>query len=141
MQESKTLDGKVVAPNVIVSEGKTVQCWTNSMGDSVAPEPLDLKPYVGMVVEVDGYLLGDLWNANLVRVVLEDGYHEISGKVIGLNDIEGPYGRISCYKHGMLEAWYMPLHFREYMNLMITVAGDLRGGNLYRAQIMNVPDR
>ncbi|MBU4261923.1 MAG: hypothetical protein KKC76_08615 [Proteobacteria bacterium] len=74
-------------------------------------------------------------------VVLEEGYQEITGEVIGYNIIEGPSGAISCYRHGMVEAWYSPLSLTEYMGNTITVAGELHGSSLYKAQITGVPEK
>ncbi len=140
MHELNTLEGEVVGYNVILSDGRKVECWTNSMEAATVPQPLDLKPYKGMVVELCGYLFDDLWCASFVRVILEDGYQEITGKVVECNDIEGPYGRISCYKHGLMEARYIPLNLWEYTDFTIKVAGDLRGATLYRARVIQVPD-
>jgi hypothetical protein len=70
--------------------------------------------------------------------VHEDGFQEITGKVVGLNDIEGPGGRVSCYRHGMTEAWYLPLNLGEYVGMTITVAGELLGDSLYKASVVGV---
>ncbi len=138
MSEYEKIEGQVVGSNLISSGGRTIACWTNAMQDAVAPQPLDLEEYMGKAVEVSGRLHGDLWEARFERVVLKEGYQEITGKVIGPNVIEGPDGPISCYRHGMVEAWYGPLYLYEYMGMTITVAGYLHG-DLYRASVVRVP--
>jgi hypothetical protein len=134
-----TIQGKVVGPNSILYQGRTVSCWTISMQTAVAPQPLDLSPYLGKIVEVSGTLHGGLWNASFVQVIEEEVYQEITGKVIGFNTIERPEGPIDCYRHGMVESMYFPLNLSEYMGQIITVTGDLHGGSLYRASIVAVP--
>lgn len=65
------------------------------MQAAVAPQPLGLVAHTGKVVKVSGRLRGDLWEARFLRVVLEEGYQEVSGEVIGFNVIQGPHGPIS----------------------------------------------
>ena len=136
--ELDRIEGKVIGSNSLHACGRLIQCWTNAMPAAVAPQPLDLEGYMDQVVEVSGRLHGDLWEARFERVV--EGYQEITGKVIGLNIIESSTGPISCYRHGMVEAWVMPLNLLEYMDLTITVAGELDGSTLYRASIVRVPE-
>ena len=135
-----TIQGKVIGPNSILYQGRTVSCWTISMQTPVAPRPLDLSEYMGMIVEVNGNLHDDLWDASFVRVIEEQVHREITGRVIGFNTIEGPEGPVDCYRHGMVESVYLPLNLFEYLGQIITVAGELHGGSLYRASIVAVPD-
>lgn len=139
MQGRDKIQGQVVESNLINSGGRIIACWTNAMQDAITPQPLDLEEYIGKAVEVSGRLHGDLWEAQFERVVLQEGYQEITGKVIGPNVIEGPDGPINCYRHGMEEAWYGPLYLYEYMGITITVAGELHG-DLYRAYVVRVPE-
>lgn len=138
MMELYRVEGKVIGPNSLHARGRTVQCWTNAMPAAVTPQPLDLAGYMGQVVEVSGRLHGDLWEARFERVV--EGYQEATGKVIGLNIIESSTGPISCYRHGMVEAWVMPLNLLEHMDLTITVAGERHGNSLYGAFVVGVPE-
>ena len=138
MMELDRVEGKVIGPNSLHARGRTVQCWTNAMPAAVTPQPLDLAGYMGQVVEVSGRLHGNLWEARFERVV--EGYQEVTGKVIGLNIIESSTGPISCYRHGVVEAWVMPLNLLEYTDLTITVAGERHGNSLYGAFIVGVPE-
>lgn len=140
MNGYSTVEGTVVGFNSVQSAGRIIDCWTNAMQAAVAPQPLDLSQHMGKVVEVSGSLHGALWEARFGRVVHEEGYQEITGKVIGLNIVEGPDGPVNCYRHGMVEAWYLPLSLLEYMGREITVAGELHGRELYRAHIVKVPE-
>jgi len=135
-----TIQGKVVEPNSILYQGRTISCWTIPMQAAVAPQPLDLSQYIGKIVKVSGMLHGGLWNASFVRVVEEEAYKEITGKVVGLNVIEGSEGPIDCYRHGMEEMVYLPLNLSEYMGQTITVGGELRGNSLYKAFVVAVPE-
>jgi hypothetical protein len=42
------------------------------MQAAVVPQPLDLTPYEGKVIEVSGRLHGNLWEARFEGVVLND---------------------------------------------------------------------
>lgn len=132
------LVGKVVGPNLLRSNGRTIACWTNSMQSAMAPQPLDLSSYEGKTVQVHGRLHSDLWEAEFDRVVPVEGQQKIKGKVVSSNIIEGPKGQISCYRHRMNEAYFLPLSLLEYMGQTITVEGELHGTSLYRAQIVDV---
>lgn len=135
--------GKVMGNNeLLLRDGRTIQCWKISMAAAMAPVPLDLSGHMDKHVEVSGYLHGDLWEATFVREVPqeEESVQEITGKVVGSNVIEGPEGRITCYRNGMEEAWILPLNLSEYMDETITVSGNLRGDSLYRGQIVGVPE-
>lgn len=127
--------GFLSSNKLIVAEGRT-----NSMQAAVNPQPLDLSSYMEKMVEVSGRLHGDLWEASFVRVLDEEGYQEITGKVVGFNVIQGPGGLVNCYRHGMQEACFLPLNLLEYLDSTITVAGDLHGNDLYRASIVRVPE-
>lgn len=140
MNDLDKIQGTVVGFNTILYNGRTVECWENSMQAAVAPRPLDLTPHMGKVVEVVGRLHGSLWEASFVRVVHEGGYQEITGKVVGYNIIDGPKGEVYCYRHGMEEAWYLPLNLFEYFGQTITVAGELHDSSLYRAAVVKVPE-
>ena len=133
-----TIQGKVIGSNSIRYGERIIECWTNSMQAAVVPQPLDLTPYEGKVIEVSGRLHGNLWEARFEGVIHEEGYQEITGKVIGFNIIEGSDGPIDCYRHGMVEAWYLSLNLSEYLGRIITVAGELHGRSLYRATIIGV---
>ena len=85
MMERDRVEGKVIGPNSLHANGRKIHCWTIAMQAAVAPQPLDLERYRSRVVEVSGHLHGDLWEARFERVVHEEGYQEITGKVIGLN--------------------------------------------------------
>ena len=135
-----TLEGTVVASNAIRCMGRIVHCWVNDMAAAVAPQPLDLSGHAGQVVRVSGNLHGDLWNASFEKVVIEDGYREIGGEVIGFNSIQGTEGTIHCYRHGMIEAVYLPLNLMEYMGRSVTVAGELHGSDLYKAHLVAVQE-
>ncbi len=136
----ETIQGRVTGPNSILYQGRYIDCWTISMQAAVSPQPLDLSPHVGKIVEVNGHLHGDLWDARLVRVIEEEAHGEITGTVVGFNTIEGPDGRIDCYRHGVRESVYLPLNLSEYMGRTITVAGERSGGSLYRASIVAVAE-
>ncbi|MCK4604537.1 MAG: hypothetical protein KAU41_07560 [Deltaproteobacteria bacterium] len=135
-----TIQGKVIGSNSIQYEERIIECWTNSMQAAVVPQPLDLTPYEGKVIEVGGRLHGNLWEARFEGVIHEEGYQEITGKVLGFNIIEGHDGPVGCYRHGIVEAWYLPLNLSEYLGRIITVAGELHGRSLYRATIIGVPE-
>lgn len=134
--------GTVVGHNEVRCGGRTISCWEISMQAAVEPKPLDLSSHMDKLVEVSGRLHGDLWEARFIREVpaKEERYKEITGKVVGSNVIEGPKGPVSCYRNGMAEAWVVPLILSDYIDLEITVGGDLRGDTLYRAQIVGVPE-
>lgn len=139
MKGIRTIQGRVTGNNQLRFEGRNVLCWTNAMQAAVAPQPLDLSQHLEKIVEVSGLLLGDLWEARFERVVLESGWQEIRGEVVGFNTVQGPEGPVKCYRHGMLEAWYMPLNLSEYMGRIVTVAGDhLQGYTLYKADVVHV---
>lgn len=131
--------GQVVGDNALHSEGRIIYCWKNAVYEAVKPQPLDLRKYQGQVIEVSGHLHSDLWQASFIREVHTQRYQEITGKVTGFNTIEVPDGNVTCYRHGMVEAWYSPLILTEYLGKTITVAGDLNNGTLYHAQIIKVP--
>jgi len=140
MSEIKTIQGKVVGSNSIEYDGRVIACWTNAMQAAIAPQPLNLSDYMNKVVKVRGSLHGDLWEAQFVKLVHEEGYYEITGRVIGFNVIEWPDAPIYCFRHGRTEAWFLPLNLTEYSGLAITVAGELYGHLLYRAAIVGVPE-
>jgi hypothetical protein len=125
--ERNRVEGKVIGPNSLHANGRIMHCWTIAMQAAVAPQPLDLEAYRGRIVRFE-------------RVVHEEGYQEITGKVIGLNIIESSTGPISCYVHGLIEAYFMPLNLLKYMDLTITVAGEPYGSELYRAYFVKVPE-
>lgn len=137
MSEIVTIQGKVVGVNTLHFRESNIACWENAMQAATAPQPLNLSEYEGRFVEVSGRMHGDLWGARLERV-LEEQWSEITGKVVGNNIIVGPDGRIDCYRHGMTEAWFLPLNLSEYMDMTITVSGELHGQSLYRAFIASV---
>lgn len=138
MPERDIIEGQVIGSNLINSGGRIIACWTNGMQDAVAPQPLDLEEHIGKTVQVSGRLRGDLYEAKYEQKVFEEGFQEITSKVIGSNIIEGPDGKsIRCYRHGMVEAWYGPLYLYEYVGMTITVAGYLHG-DLYKASIVKV---
>ena len=136
-----TIKGPVNGENSLIYGERTVKCWTNAMQAAIAPQPLDLAKYKGSVVSVSGRLHGDLWEASFNETVEEEGFQEIEGTVVGFNIIEASRGRIRCYRHGIVEAWFSPLNLSDYMGLTITVTGKLRGNTLYRANVVRVPDR
>ncbi len=138
MSDKITIEGTVVGSNSIRYMEKVVNCFVNSMQAAVAPQPLDLSDYMGKVVKVSGNLQGELWSASFEGVALEDGYQEITGKVIGSNSIERSGSIITCYRHGMTEASYLPLSLYEYMDHTVTVSGELYGHELYKADIISV---
>ena len=125
MNGKDTIQGTVIRFNVIQYAGRQITCWKNPMQAAVVPEPLDLSEHEGKVVELMGRMHGDLWEAEFVRVMLEDGYQEITGKVIGYNMVETRDEVIYCYRHGIVEAWYMPLNLMEYYGQTVRVSGDL----------------
>jgi len=133
-----TIEGTVVGPNSIRYMEKVVNCFVNNMQEAIAPQPLDLSAHMGKVVKVSGTLQGELWGASFEGEVLEDGYQEITGKVMGSNSIERSGSIITCYCHGMTEASYLPLNLYEYMGCTITVSGELYGHELYKADIVSV---
>ena len=92
---------------------------------------------MGKVIKVSGDLQGELWSASFEGVALEDGYQEITGKVVGSNSIERSGSIITCYRHGMTEASYLPLSLYEYMEYTITLSGELYGHELFKADIVN----
>ncbi|TKJ38544.1 hypothetical protein CEE37_12320 [candidate division LCP-89 bacterium B3_LCP] len=139
MKELDLIQGKVVESNVLRIQERLIHCWTNAMQAAITPQPLDLSQNMGEIVEVSGHLHGDLWEAHFEKVVSQEGFQEITGIVVGPNEIEGPDGIVVCYRHGMAESWYGPLNLFEYMGKTITVAGELRNGELYRAYIVKVP--
>ncbi len=136
------IKGKVVGHNEIHSGGRIISCWTISMAAAMEPVPLDLSSHMDKLVELSGYLHGDLWEAEFIKEIPEEekDYKEITGKVIEFNVIEGPKGPITCYRNGMAEAWVLPLNMSKYLGLEVSVAGVLRGDTLYRAQIIKVPE-
>lgn len=83
-------------------------------------------------------LQGDLWEAELVRVLGEEELQKITGKVIGFNTVEGPSGPVDCFRHRMVEMVYQPLNLSEHMGKTITVTGELRGEVLYGASIVEI---
>ncbi len=131
------IEGTVVGPNIIRHKERDIACYINSMQAAVAPQPLDLSAYMGQVVRVSGNLHGELWSASFENIVLKDGNQQITGKVIGFNNIEYSGSIITCYRHGMEEATYLPLGLYEYMGHTITVSGELYGHELYRADIVS----
>ncbi len=133
-----TIKGKVVGHNSVLHDGRRIECYENSMQAAEMPRPLNLDEYMGKIVSVSGQLHGSLWMATFIDVVSEEGVQEITGKVVGLNDIEGPDGRVNCYRHGMQEARYMPLYLWEYMGKTVMVTGMLHGNSLYRASVIRV---
>lgn len=144
MHTLDNVEGKVVGPNSLRSNGRTIHCWTNAIQAAVAPQPLFLSAYMGKGVQVVGRLHGDLWEARFEHVVREEGYDEITGTVVAFNVIEAAEGRsrrISCYRNSKVESSFLPLNLAEYRGRIITVAGELDGASLYRAQIISVPER
>jgi hypothetical protein len=141
MNGKDIIQGTVLRSNVIQYSGRQLQCWKNSMSAAVVPEPLDLSEHEGQVVELIGRLHGDLWDAEFVKVVLEDGYQVITGKVTGINVIKGSGGPIYCYRHGMVESWYMILSLVEYFGKTIQVSGDLHDNKLYNASVVSGPEK
>ena len=137
MSDFITIEGTVVGSNSIRYMERVINCFINSMQEAVAPQPLDLTSYMGKVIEISGDLQGELWSASFEGVALEDGYQEITGKVIGSNSIERSGSIITCYRHGMTEASYLPLSLYEYMGRTITLSGELYGHDLYKADIVN----
>ena len=133
-----TIEGTVVGLNSIRYMERVVNCFVNSMQAAIAPQPLDLSAHIGKVVKVCGNLQGELWSASFEGEVFEDGYQGITGKVIGFNNIERSGSIITCYRHGMVEAMYLPLSLYEYMGRTITVSGELYGHELYKADIISV---
>ena len=134
MSNRETISGQVVGTNTIRYRESVVACWENAIQAAIAPQSLDLSAHEGRHVEVSGRLHGDLWEARFERVV-EDGPTRVTGEVVGYNVIQAAQGRIHCYRHGMIEAWYMPLNLLEYFGRTITVSGDLKGTTLYKAVI------
>ncbi|MGD9368911.1 MAG: hypothetical protein PVH87_24620 [Desulfobacteraceae bacterium] len=137
MRAMDRIQGKVIGFNTIRYQESDIACWENAMQAAIAPRPLDLSEYEGRFVEVSGRLHGDLWEARLEGVV-EDEMQEITGEVVGYNIIKGEEGDIYCYRHGMAEAWFMPLNLSEYMGRTISVSGRLHGQSLYKAVITKV---
>lgn len=137
MSDFITIEGTVVGSNSIRYMERVVNCFINSMQEAVTPQPLDLTPYMGKVIKISGDLQGELWSASFEGVALEDGYQEITGKVVGSNSIERSGSIITCYCHGMTEASYLPLNLYEYIGRTITLSGELYGHKLYKADIVN----
>jgi hypothetical protein len=63
----KTFTGQVVSQNQIKIKGKDISCWKNGMQEAIAPQPLDLSEYIGLIVKISGDLHGEIYNASLVR--------------------------------------------------------------------------
>lgn len=140
MNEYDVIQGKVVGNNSLLLGNRVVSCWRNAMQASLAPQPLNLSPHMGKLVEVRGHLYGDLYEAHSEKAATDGKYRQITGKVIGSNVIEGHKGPVSCYMHGKEEAWFLPLNLREYMGQTITVTGELVGSSLYHAYVLEVPE-
>ena len=116
MDMFETIQGTVTGPNSIQSGMNTIRCWTNAMQAGVAPQPLDLSTHQGKVVLVKGRLQGDLWEAQLEKVVGDAGYQEISGKVTAFNEIDTERIKISCFSNSASQcSWYLPLNLSRYM--------------------------
>ncbi len=139
MSKRTIIQGEVTGTNEILYQGSRIRCWTNAMQAAIAPQPLDLSEYLGLVVEVSGILHGELWLARLEGVIGEERETKITGEVVGSNVMRGADGDVYCYRHGMVEAIYLPLNLLEYSGKTITVAGMLHGNALYRARIVEVP--
>lgn len=134
------IEGEVIGKNSILVNGRTIQCWENPMQASIAPQPLNLEPYMGKVVTVSGTLYRDLWSASFVEVKSVEGYERVTGKVIGNNIIQGPHGPVKCYRHGIRESWSAHLDLSKYVGQEVTVMGDLHGDSLYKAQLITIPE-
>jgi hypothetical protein len=134
MNQRMTITGEVVGTNSIRYQESVVSCWVNSMQAAVTPQPLDLSDFQGKVVDISGVLHGDLWEAEFIGES-QESYTRITGEVVGPNVINAEQGRIHCFRHGMTEAWYMPLNLLEYLGRTITVIGQLHGMSLYNASI------
>ncbi len=141
MSQRTTIQGEVIGFNEILHGKKAIHCWTNAIQAAMVPQPLDLSAYLGLEVSVSGTLQEDLWLAWLEGVESEETPIQITGKVVGLNQIYSGGREITCYRHGMVEAFHMPLNLMDYMDETMTVAGILRGTTLYRASIVSVPER
>ena len=89
MSKRTIIQGEVTGTNEILYQGSRIRCWTNAMQAAIAPQPLDLSEYLGLVVEVSGILHGDLWLAWLEGVRSEEGETKITGEVVGSNVIRG----------------------------------------------------
>lgn len=135
MNGDRTIQGPVIGPNIIQYGERTVSCWVMAMQDARPPVPLDLSSYKGQPVAVSGRLHGDLWEAQLVRVIEGEGSQEIAGRVMGSNVIAGPDGPVHGCRHGMQAARFVPLDVSAYIDRDMTVTGNLHGHDLYRARL------
>lgn len=140
MREYNVIKGKVVGKNSLIWNGRVVYCWENEAQAAAAPQPLDLSEHKEKIIEVRGRLHGDLWEATFERVVPKNQYKEIIGTVNGTNTVKGPKGTVSCFRHGMKEAAFLPLNLVEYMGRIVTVAGQPGGDALYHAFVSSVPE-
>ena len=139
MNERTTIQGEVTGYNEIAYEKDTIRCWTTAMQAAISPQPLNLSAYLGSEVRVSGIHHGDLWVAWFEGVVSEDKETEIMGRVVGPHIIHSEGNDIACYRHGMVEALFLPLNLFAYLGKTLTVAGILRDGSLYRSRIVSVP--
>jgi hypothetical protein len=67
MKEIETFQGIVKGFNTFECNGKLVNCWKNAVEDHGVRRPLDLFQYADEVVEVEGRLESDLWEAKFVK--------------------------------------------------------------------------
>jgi hypothetical protein len=67
MKKIETFQGIVKGFNTLQCNGKLINCWKNPVEDHGVRRPLDLFQYVDEVVEVEGMLESDLWEAKFVK--------------------------------------------------------------------------
>jgi hypothetical protein len=61
------LQGIVKGFNTVQYNGKLINCWINKVDDHRVRQPLDLFQYMDEVIEIEGKLKNDLWEAKFIK--------------------------------------------------------------------------
>ena len=67
MSRKIKIQGEVVGRNSIQYAGRIVNCWVTDVDDAKKIQPLDISLHEKDVVELEGVLYNDLWNAKFKR--------------------------------------------------------------------------